>query len=83
MLLSIKQVHLCDKIGFEYAATKFFIVTNLIVSCEHSSQHDEVGAGSDGLGNVARTGAATILEYQMLNFKYLIERKVTGVRSTV
>jgi hypothetical protein len=51
------------------------IVTNLIVSCEHSSQHDEVGAGSDGLGNVARAGAATILEYQILNF-LLKEKKL-------
>ena len=37
------------------------IVEHLIMASEHSSQHHEVGAGSDGLGHVSRASAATIL----------------------
>ena len=40
---------------------RVIILENLIMTSEHSSEHHEVGAGSDGLGHVSGASAATIL----------------------
>ena len=42
----------------------------LIMTSQHSSEHHKVRSSSDGLGNVTRTGAATILS-KTVRCKYL------------
>jgi len=36
------------------------LAARLVVTGQHAAQHDEVGAGSEGLSHVARTRAAAV-----------------------
>ena len=45
--------------------------TGLVVTGQHPSEHDEVCAGADGLGNVSGTSAPTILQTDI--FKSYVE----------
>ena len=38
------------------------LAARLVVTGQHSAQHDKVGSSANGFGNVARAGAAAILK---------------------
>ena len=48
------KAHLFDAVDFDDVGAAF------IVAGEHAAEHDEVGTGTEGLGDVARRGAAAV-----------------------
>ncbi len=43
------------------------LTSRLIMTREHTTKHDKIGSGTDGLGNVSGTGAASILKMSIDN----------------